>query len=122
MLPPVIDVEYYGKFQSEKDIDIKKIKSELRKAINKTTRNFGVKPILYVTEKSFNTIVQKDFSDCDLWYRSVYYGVPQNIEWKFWQFSNRHRLKGYKGKEKFIDMNVFCGSTEEFEKYKSDIV
>ena len=34
--------------------------------------------------------------------------------WTFWQYSNRGKLNGYNGKEKFIDMNVFKGSEEEF--------
>lgn len=38
-------------------------------------------------------------------------------EWTFWQYTNRKRLEGYEGEEKFIDMNVFYGTIDEFELY-----
>lgn len=116
MLPPVIDVEFYGKF-SPSDIDADSISKELRTMVDKLTEHYGMKPVLYVTLSSNNNIIRSDFHDCDLWYRSVYSKVENGIDWTFWQFSNRHRLKGYEGKETYIDMNVFCGSIEEFENY-----
>nr|HPZ53078.1 lysozyme [Clostridia bacterium] len=35
-------------------------------------------------------------------------------EWTFWQYSDRGRLNGYDGVERFIDLNVFNGTREEF--------
>jgi lysozyme len=35
-------------------------------------------------------------------------------DWTFWQYTNREKLEGYSGDEEFIDMNVFCGTREEF--------
>ncbi|MCQ2424105.1 MAG: glycoside hydrolase family 25 [Clostridia bacterium] len=117
MLPPVIDVEFYGKFKSVKDIDADAVKHELRVFVDLISAEYGMKPIIYVTNKSFEAIVKNDFSDCDLWFRSVYSSIPNEIKCSFWQFSNRHRLDGYNGKEPYIDMNVFCGSSEEFANY-----
>ncbi|MBO4326999.1 MAG: glycoside hydrolase family 25 [Clostridia bacterium] len=118
MLPPVIDVEFYGSFKSEKDIDAAQIKQELRVLVDKLTETYGMKPVIYASKDTYSAIVKNDFGDCDLWYRSVYSAVPDGVDWTFWQYSNRHRLKGYDGKEKYIDMNVFCGSPEEFEAYR----
>ncbi len=117
MLPPVIDVEYYGKFSSNKDIDIPAVKKELRMLVDVLTAEYGMKPIIYADSSTYKTIIRKDFDDCDLWFRSVYTSVPSGITWKFWQYSNRHVLKGYDGKERYIDMNAFAGNIEEFEKY-----
>ncbi len=117
MLPPAIDVEYYGKFNSADDIDVSAIKKELRDCINVIEKEFSVKPIIYVTQKSFEEIVQDDFSDCCLWFRSVYGKVPRNVPWTFWQYSNRHVLTGYNGKERYIDMNVFYGTEDEFRAF-----
>ena len=113
MLPIVIDVEYYGNFKTESDIDVSKIKKELRSMIDCLTEEYGATPVIYVSSDTYNTIVKDEFTDCPLWYRSVYSSVPKDIDWTFWQYSNRHVLSGYKGKEKFIDMNVFNGSKEE---------
>ncbi|MBR5649025.1 GH25 family lysozyme [Pseudobutyrivibrio sp.] len=117
MLPPVIDVEYYGKYQNEEDIDVSEIRAELRNMINILKEEYGVNPVLYVSEETYNTIVAGEFSDCDIWYRSVYDKIHGDVEWTFWQYSNRHRIDGYEGEEPFIDMNVFYGSKEEFELY-----
>ena len=117
MLPPAIDVEYYGIFTSAETIDVDAVRKELRTMVDILTDEYGVKPIIYVSESSYRTIVQGYFEDCGLWYRSVYSGIPADVDWVFWQYSNRHRLKGYDGKEVYIDMNVFVGNEEELSEY-----
>lgn len=117
MLPPVIDVEFYGRFESEKDLNISGVKHELRIMVDLISDKYGMKPIIYASDESYEAIVKNDFDDCDLWFRSVYFSIPNEIEAVFWQFSNRHRLDGYSGEEVYIDMNVFCGRSEDFENY-----
>ena len=117
MLPPVIDVEYYGRFTSEDSIDVDSVKKELRIMVDLLTEEYGMKPVIYVSESSYKTIIKGSFEDCGLWYRSVYSGIPDGVDWVFWQYSNRHRLKGYDGNEIFIDMNVFSGKEEQFNFY-----
>ena len=114
MLPPVIDVEFYGRFHGADDIDVDAVKKELRSMINVLTEHYGVKPIIYVSRDTYELIVKDDFSDCGLWYRSVYGPVPKDVKWTIWQYSNRHVLKGYNGSERYIDMNVFA--EDEFAK------
>ncbi|RKM54347.1 glycoside hydrolase family 25 [Butyrivibrio sp. X503] len=114
MLPLVIDVEYYGGFKTVDDIDVSKVKKELRALIDLLEKEYGTKPVIYVSSDTYETIIQDDFKDCGLWYRSVYMKVPKDVDWTFWQYSNRHVLRGYKGKERYIDMNIFNGTKEEF--------
>ena len=116
MLPPVIDVEYYGRFHTNEDIVVPDVVRELRSMVDILTETYGMKPIIYVSEETYTTIVQGSFDDCKLWYRSVYSSIPQNVDWTFWQYSNRHHLKGYNGSERYIDMNVFNGSAADFFK------
>ena len=55
----------------------------------------------------------------DIWFRDII-DEPELIDgrtWTFWQYTNREKLKGYKGPEKYIDMNVYNGSEEEFKTY-----
>ncbi len=120
MLPPVIDVEYYGAFRSVKDIDADQIKKELRDLVDELTSEYGMRPVIYVDQASYETIVKGGFDDCDLWYRSVYSPVPEAADWTFWQYSNRHVLKGYAGQERYVDMNVFNGTAEEFGAYPDE--
>lgn len=107
MLPPVIDVEFYGRFHSGEDIDVDAVKKELRSMVDILTEHYGMKPIIYVSSDTYELIVRDDFSDCGIWYRSVYKAVPKDVNWTIWQYSNHHVLKGYNGTERYIDMNVF---------------
>ena len=109
MLPPVIDVEFYGSFHSGDDIDVDAVKKELRSMIDILTEHYGVKPIIYVSSETYELIVKDDFADCGIWYRSVYGPVPSDVRWTIWQYSNRYVLKGYNGSERYIDMNVLAG-------------
>ena len=117
MLPPVIDVEYYGRFKTSTDIDVSAVRAELRDMIERLNEAYGMMPVIYVSKETNETIIGDNFDDCDLWIRSVYAKIPKEQRWSFWQFSNRHRLKGYEGEERYIDMNVFCGTPEEFKAY-----
>lgn len=119
MLPPVIDVEPYGEFKN-KNVDFgDTIGSELTDCLSYIEEKYGVKPVIYTTKAYYNSWIKESFPGYDIWIRSVY-GAPDNdIEWRFWQYSNRMRLKGYDGEEKYIDMNVFNGSFEEFSSYGS---
>ncbi|MBR6476670.1 MAG: glycoside hydrolase family 25 [Lachnospiraceae bacterium] len=107
MLPPVIDVEFYGGFHNAGDIDVDAVKKELRSMVDILTEHYGVKPIIYVRSETYASIVKGDFADCGIWYRSVYKKVSKDVEWTIWQYSNRHVLKGYNGSERYVDMNVF---------------
>ena len=73
-------------------------------------------PVIYTTEE-WLPVIQEQFADYDVWIRDVYGKPDASIRWTFWQFSNRHVLKGYSGAERYIDMNVFCGNEEEFNQY-----
>ena len=117
MLPPVIDVEFYGRFKTVSDIDEKNVKKELRTLIEALTENYGMKPVIYADGDTYKTFLKGDFDDCDLWFRSVYSSPPADINWIFWQYSNRHVLKGYSGDERYIDMNVFRGGFADFAAY-----
>jgi lysozyme len=43
--------------------------------------------------------------------------LTDHRSWTFWQYTNREKLSGYHGKEKYIDMNVFNGNVQVFHEY-----
>lgn len=59
------------------------------------------------------------YEEYDIWIRNVITkpSLSDNRQWTFWQYTNREQLEGYEGKEKYIDMNVFYGTREEFSNY-----
>ena len=114
MLPPVVDVEFPSSVLEERADELRQ---ELLDFLETVTAYYGKNPIIYVTEESCQGLIQGTFDDYNIWYRSVYRPIPKGRSCTFWQYSNRHRLKGYSGRETYIDMNTFCGGREEWETY-----
>jgi lysozyme len=108
MLPPVIDLEFYGdyaNFPPNRDY----VDKQLGIMINAIEKHYGLKPIIYATEKSYQLFLSGAYEDYDIWIRDVYFSpkLSDGKEWTLWQYTNRAKLKGYSGREKFIDLNVF---------------
>lgn len=117
-LAPVIDVEFYGDFHRN-PANADSVISELKDMIVILEKYYEVKPILYFTQESYELYIKGNFDEYPLWARSVYkkIGYIEVENWSFWQYSNRKKLDGYKGEEKFIDMNCFNGSVAQFETF-----
>lgn len=116
MLPPVIDVEFYGEYKKNNP-DKEKTREQLRILIDKIKENYEISPILYATNESYELYIANNFEDCEIWIRDIIKSpdLPDNREWTFWQYTNRGILEGYQGEETYIDMNVFHGTQEEFD-------
>lgn len=76
-----------------------------------------MRPVIYTTEAYYSSFVANAFPDYDIWIRSVYEQPSKTVQWAFWQYSDRVRLNGYDGEERFIDLNVFNGTNDDFERY-----
>ena len=116
-LPPVVDFEFYA--DKEKNIpDINSARENLNILLDKLTQHYHKKPIIYATMKTYDLYIKGSYPDYPIWIRDVLKTpkLPDNRLWTFWQYSDRGRLKGYTGQEKFIDLNVFYSSIENLEK------
>ncbi len=116
MLPPVIDLEFYG--DNEKNPPSRDyVDEQLNILLNEIEEHYGLKPIIYATEKSYQLFLSGAYKHYDIWIRDVYFypKLSDGRDWTFWQYTNRAKLKGYSGREKYIDLNVFCGSKDEFD-------
>ena len=116
-LPPVIDFEFYGTYENNPP-NIDKTRAELHNMLNILEKYYGKKPIIYATRKTYKMYIKDEFEGYPLWIRNVYYSpdLDMNNKWVFWQYTDRAVMDGYYGDEKYIDMNVFNGTKEEFEK------
>jgi lysozyme len=117
-LPPVIDVEFYG--DKEKNPPVRsQVEKELQTMVEILEKHYGKKVILYTTQKVYDLYIKNSFEQCDIWIRDVFSkpSLPDKRAWTFWQYTDREKLNGYNGKEKFIDVNVFNGNEKEFEEY-----
>ncbi len=118
MLPPVIDLEFYG--DKEKNPPERgEVAAQLKDMLNALEEYYGLKPIIYATEKSYELYLSDGYKEYDIWIRNVITNpkLSDDRDWTFWQFTNRARLEGYSGEEKYIDINVFNGGRDEFDNY-----
>ena len=118
MLPPVIDLEFYG--GNDKNPPKREdVTPELKDFISKIEDYYGLRPIIYVTERSYSLYLSGDYEEYDVWIRNVITKptLSDGREWTFWQFTSNEILDGYNGKERFIDVNVYKGTKEEFTEY-----
>lgn len=117
MLPPVVDVEYYGnkKAHPPKKEDVVR---ELQLLLSGLEKRYRKTPILYSTEEVWDAYLKEDFTKYPLWIRNIW-SKPKlgGRKWLFWQYTNRGRLEGYDGKENFIDLNVYEGTKADWEQW-----
>ncbi len=118
MLPPVIDLEFYGDYE-KKTPSREYVDEQLGIMLDTLEAYYNLKPIIYATEKSYELYLSGNYSEYDIWIRDVYFDpeLSDGREWTFWQYTNREKLNGYSGREKYIDVNVFNGSKEDFALY-----
>ena len=119
MLPPVVDFEFYGDKENSLP-EAAGVRAELTVLLEELEDYYGRKPIIYATGKAYNMYLSGYYSEYDIWIRNVFF-EPKKLhdgkEWTFWQYTSREQLEGYNGDEKYIDMNVFNGSLEQFKDY-----
>ncbi|WP_188431849.1 glycoside hydrolase family 25 protein [Kroppenstedtia guangzhouensis] len=109
-LPPVIDLEIH--LNHDRD----QVRRELHRLATEMEKHYGKKPILYVTYDTYNTYVKGDFKEFDLWIRDILRppSLEDDRDGSFWQYSNRGRVRGV---DTHVDLNVFMGDREEWERY-----
>ena len=71
--------------------------------------------MIYTTLPVYYRYIRGSFADYPLWIRCVNC-EPDLIDWKFWQYSDKGTLTGYIGDEEHIDLNVYNGSFEDFNR------
>lgn len=114
MLPPVIDVEFYGDYTLDPP-EKEKVLSELSDMITALEEFYGVKPIIYATRRSYAMFIKGETS-CPVWLRDILFKPTLSEDaLLFWQYTDKARLDGYDGEEKHIDMNVFFGDRKELK-------
>lgn len=117
-LPNVVDVELYGDFKSN-PLDVQSVVKELTTMLQSLEDTYKSKPIIYTTKITYNLYIKDNFPNYSIWLRDVHFShnvkLTPNVD--FWQYSSTQILDGYNGDEKYIDMNVFCGSQDDFNNY-----
>ncbi|MCM1070086.1 MAG: lysozyme [[Clostridium] fimetarium] len=111
-LPPAIDIEEWGNPDGHATASIVE---RLRRMIQ-TLERLGHSPILYTNKDGYYRFVRGNFDNYPLWICSFTDPPLEGARssWVFWQYSHRGRLEGVEGT---VDLDVFAGSEEEFERF-----
>lgn len=109
-LPMALDVEEWG--NSRRKIPTKDIVREIRVFVNIVERALGEKIIFYTNESGYYRFIHNNF-DRKIWLCSFDKDALRENDWIFWQYSHTGKLKGADG---WVDMNVFNGSKNDWEK------
>ncbi|MDO4864472.1 MAG: GH25 family lysozyme [Ruminococcus sp.] len=118
-LPPVVDIEYYGDKAFSKPTR-GEAEEVLLPLLDELELYYGTKPLIYTTMPVYLRYVKPICGDgYPLWIRCKQ-TEPDFVDWTFWQYDDHGELDGYYGDEKYIDFNVFCGSSDEFEDFAAD--
>jgi lysozyme len=115
LLPPAVDLELYGAYLSDPP-PADDVWPELQRTLDALEAAYGKKPVLYATGRSYDLYLSGREVPYDIWIRSVYFS-PRAEGWTFWQYSDRSKLDGYAGEERYVDLNVFHGTAAEFATY-----
>lgn len=116
MLPPVVDVESYGRYIDDLP-DEETVSSILDELLAGLEDQYGVPAIIYTTDTYYDAFIRDAYPDNPIWIRAIV--LPPRLsddrDWTFWQYSNRDHLDGIEG---YVDMNVYAGTSEEFEELR----
>lgn len=119
MLPPVVDLEFYGKYYDE-PMSKGETRTILRSLLDALEEHYGAKPIIYTTPRAYYSyILGGGFGDYPMWIREVH--MEPFVRWSFWQYSDQGKLAGYDGMqsdqtEANIDLNVYNGTLEDMQR------
>lgn len=118
MLPPVVDVEYYGD-KEDNPPPVTDVRDELDDFLDKLEEHYGYKPIIYSTMSVYEKYLNEYYNAYPIWIRNTYYRpfLLKNRQWIFWQYSDKGEWPYGTEEEQFVDKNVFAGSNETFLRY-----
>lgn len=107
-LPPVLDVEVFGKASKQA------FKDSVAMWLDIVERHYKQKPIIYTSYKFKNKYLNDSiFNTYPFWIAHYYVSaVRYTGEWQFWQHSDVGVVPGIDHK---VDLNVFNGSLEELK-------
>lgn len=109
-LPPVLDVEV----DVERSYGPQKLRSEVLTWLRIVEKHYGVIPIIYASYAYKQKYLDgKEFEKYPFWIAHYYVKeLEYEGEWSFWQHTDVGEVDGING---YVDVDVFNGSSSEFE-------
>lgn len=130
MLPPVVDVEFYGKYVATAlHPTPDAMHSILTPLLESLEDEYGEKPVIYTNEFIYDKYISGTYDDYDIWISRLEFipdatataedrRLSDGRTWAFCQYSFNGKLQSSeKGNTINVDLNVFQGSRWDFRKY-----
>lgn len=112
-LLPIIDLEFAGNCSPKNYRE--NIINEIALYIQTIEDYYEKKVLIYTTEEFYQKYLIKHFENNPIWIRDIQTTprLDDNRKWLFWQYADKGRIDGI---ETLVDLNVFYGTKEEFNK------
>lgn len=108
-LPPILDIEKMPKGQS-----MDKLKEGLQNWLTIVEKKYGVKPIIYTSEKYYEYFLKEDFPTYKFWIANYNHWKEKiHPDYLMWQFTEKASLYGI---QESVDLNLFNGTTTDLRK------
>ncbi len=108
---PVLDFE-----QESDEHTVAQTRANLKAWLSYVEHHYGIKPIIYTNKFCYNKYIKGSFKKYPLWIAdyqaSNIYEYIFNPNLKFWQYSEKGRVKGISG---HVDCNAFLGQPDELD-------
>lgn len=121
MLPPVVDVELYGDYVDAPP-DKNTLYGILDTVLEEFEKEYGMRPIIYTNTHIYDEYISERYEDYDIWISA--HDIPEKLEdgrkWTFCQYTFYGTSDNVAKGEKYVDMNVFYGSSWELRNYDGD--
>lgn len=108
-LPPVLDIEEKGR------LTVQQLRDSLATWLNGVEQTTGMIPVIYTSPSFYRDYLSPGFEKYPIWVAHYHNDMQPQLqqEWLFWQQTKKGKVKGIPGN---VDMNVFNGDKEKFER------
>lgn len=90
--------------------------TNLRDLVDRIKEKCGYAPIIKCSSQAYDKYIRGEFSDCPIWYESVFSQPDDDIDWTFWEYTGRATLGSFEKSSRKLYFSVYRYSEEEFEK------
>lgn len=90
--------------------------NNLRDFVDRVKQKCGASPVIKCSSSAYDKYIRGEFSDCPIWYESLYSQPDDDVDWTFWEYTDRNRLQSFDKTRKHLCMSVYRYDEKKFEQ------
>ncbi len=95
---------------------VSEVGTNLRDFVNKIKEKCGAAPIIKCSSSAYDKYIKGEFSDCMIWYESLFSEPDVSVDWTFWEYTSRSRLESFEKQSRHLYMSVYRYDEQQFQK------